>query len=196
MRRTWLALLFALALTLAACATDEPEDAADEPGDDDTAQDDEAADDDDAEMDESGDDDGEAADGEPTVMVADTSLGEALVDSEGMTLYVFDNDEPGVSVCYDDCAANWPPLLAEEPVAGDGADDGLLGTTERDDGTVQVTYGDRPLYYWAGDSAPGDVNGQGVSDIWWVVAPDGSAITDATGAEDTETENASNPYGY
>lgn len=116
-----------------------------------------------------------------TVAVADSDLGEILVDGEGATLYVFDNDTDGTSTCYDDCASNWPPLTGEA-TAGEGVDESLLGTTERDDGTVQVTYADSPLYYFAGDQAAGDVNGQGVGDVWWVVGPDGEAIQEAATA--------------
>lgn len=112
------------------------------------------------------------------IQTADSPLGTILVDSEGMTLYMFDNDSDGESVCYDDCAANWPPL--EGPVeAGDGVDASLLGTTERTDGTMQVTYAGMPLYYFAADQAAGDTNGQGVGDVWWVVQPDGTPVTEA-----------------
>lgn len=122
-----------------------------------------------------------AEDGTVTVEVADTDLGQILVDGEGMTLYVFDNDSGGESSCTGDCANTWPPLTAEVS-AGDDVDDSLLGTTEREDGTAQVTYDDQPLYYFAGDEAAGDTNGQGVGGIWWVVGPDGQKIT---GEEDS-----------
>lgn len=113
----------------------------------------------------------------PTVEVADSSLGEILVDAEGLSLYMFDPDEQGESTCYEDCEAAWPPLLVEgDPVAGDNVDESLLGTTEREDGTSQVTYNDWPLYYWARDEAAGDVTGQAVNDVWWVVGPDGEPI--------------------
>jgi predicted lipoprotein with Yx(FWY)xxD motif len=112
------------------------------------------------------------------VGLADTSLGSVLVDGSGMTLYAFLNDTAGSSTCYDQCADNWPALLGEA-VAGTGLDSALFGTTERTDGTVQVVYGDWPLYYFAGDSAAGDVNGQDVGDVWYVVGADGNVITDA-----------------
>lgn len=121
--------------------------------------------------------------GGTVVAVSSTDLGEILVDGEGRTLYVFDADTDTTSTCYDDCASNWPAL--EGPAtAGEGIDEALLSTTDRDDGTVQVTYNDRPLYLFAGDAAPGDTNGQGVGDAWWVVAPDGSAIEGAASADD------------
>lgn len=111
-----------------------------------------------------------------TVAVASSDLGDILVDADGMTLYVFDNDSEGVSACTDDCLANWPPLVAEDPVAGDGVD-ATLATFEREDtGDQQVTANGHPLYYWAGDSEPGDVSGHGVGDVWWATTPAGEAV--------------------
>jgi len=100
-------------------------------------------------------------------------LGNFLVDSAGMTLYRFNLDEPGASNCVDQCAVNWPPLLVEEGrvPTGNAGVVGQLGTIERDDGTIQVTYQGMPLYYWVDDAAPGDTNGQGVNDVWFVVPP-------------------------
>ena len=111
-----------------------------------------------------------------TLDVAETSLGEVITDGEGMTLYMFDPDEQGPSTCYDDCATAWPPLLVDEPNVGENLDDAMLGTVERDDGAMQVTYNDWPLYRWQGDAAAGDATGQGVNDVWWVVGPDGEPM--------------------
>lgn len=111
----------------------------------------------------------------PTVQVAASGLGDILVDGEGNTLYLFMPDDAGPSVCTDACAEAWPPLIGE-PAAGDGIDAALLGTAERPDGTVQATYNSWPLYHFANDQAPGDTNGQGVNDIWWVISPTGEAI--------------------
>ena len=118
------------------------------------------------------------------ISVESTDLGDILVDGEGKTLYVFDNDTDENSTCYDDCEANWPPLT-EEVEAGEGVDASLLSTSEREDGSAQVTYAGRPLYYFAADQAPGDTNGQGIGDVWWVVGPDGEAIEGAAGGEAT-----------
>jgi predicted lipoprotein with Yx(FWY)xxD motif len=125
-----------------------------------------------------------AATGEDAdVAVAETDLGEVLVDAEGNTLYMFDNDSGGTSSCEGGCAEQWPPLETEgEPAAGEGADAALLGTTDRSDGTTQVTYDGLPLYTYAPDGGPGDTTGQGVGDVWWVVAPDGEPVRDAEGA--------------
>jgi predicted lipoprotein with Yx(FWY)xxD motif len=112
-----------------------------------------------------------------TVQAEDSDLGEIVVDAEGKTLYVFLADEGGASTCYEDCEASWPPLTVDaEPVPGEGIEASLLGTTERDDGSLQVTLDGQPLYYFAADETADDVNGQGVGDVWFVVAPDGAPI--------------------
>ncbi len=116
-----------------------------------------------------------ASDPAPALTVADSSLGEIVVDADGTTLYLFAPDARGESTCYDQCEQNWPPLVGEVQ-AGDGIDASLLGTTTRTDGSVQVTYAGWPLYFFAADAAAGDTNGQGLNDVWWVVAPDGTAI--------------------
>ena len=113
-----------------------------------------------------------------TLEVAQTDLGQILVDGKGMTLYVYTNDSPGTSTCEGDCLVAWPPLKGT-PTAGQGIDSSMLGTTRRSDGTVQAMYDDRPLYYWQNDSAPGDTTGQNVGGVWFVVGPDGRPITTA-----------------
>ncbi len=114
----------------------------------------------------------------PTVSVGgNEELGSFLVGPDGMTLYLFTNDAPGVSNCYDECAVRWPPLLipeGQQPTAGEGVT-GKLGVIERQDGTYQVTYNDMPLYYWIRDVAPGDATGQNVGGVWFVVPPEGAS---------------------
>lgn len=91
-------------------------------------------------------------------------LGMVLVDSNGMTLYDFHKDKGGTSSCYGPCAEAWPPMLTEgEPSVGNGASSSKLGTTERKDGTMQVTYAGHPLYTFVEDKKPGEVNGNDVS---------------------------------
>ncbi|MBZ0286365.1 MAG: hypothetical protein K8I30_02030, partial [Anaerolineae bacterium] len=107
-------------------------------------------------------------------MLPNADLGPILTGPTGMTLYTFDNDEPGTSNCYDQCATNWPPLTvksADDLVAGVNLP-GTWGTTERTDGALQVTYNDWPLYYWKDDKVIGDATGDGVGDVWHVVAPE------------------------
>jgi predicted lipoprotein with Yx(FWY)xxD motif len=112
-----------------------------------------------------------------TVRIRDhPDLGEILVGPDGRTLYMFDRDTRGEgnSTCSGGCAGAWAPLIVDgEPTAGDGVTVDL-STFERDDGTTQVAAGGWPLYYYADDEAPGDVNGQGVGDVWWVLGPGGT----------------------
>ena len=114
----------------------------------------------------------------------DASLGSFLVDDKGMTLYLFTKDTPNTSNCYDKCATSWPPLLTTgNPVSSDGIDASKLGTTKRKDGAVQVTYNGWPLYYFAKDKAAGDVTGQDVGSVWFVVSPAGEKIESAQATE-------------
>ena len=126
-----------------------------------------------------GSDDG-AAQTESTLSTADSDLGEVVVDSSGRTVYAFDEDEPGSgeSACSADCLKKWPPVAAdpELELTADGVE-GELDTIRRDDGTLQVTLGGAPLYLFAGDGEAGDVTGQGVGGVWWVVGADGQKIT-------------------
>jgi predicted lipoprotein with Yx(FWY)xxD motif len=88
-----------------------------------------------------------------------------LTAKNGMTVYVFDKDVGGVPTCYDACAKQWPPFLAE---AGEKRGAGWA-TVRRKDGSVQWTYGNRPLYFYADDKKAGDANGNGVGRIWHIV---------------------------
>ncbi len=128
----------------------------------------------------------------PSVAVGDSSLGQILVGANGMSLYMFDKDEPNKSNCYEGCAVKWPPLLVnagEQPTAGEGVT-AKLGVTERTDGTYQVTANGWPLYYWFEDVNPGDVLGQAVGDVWWVLAPDGTIIRTVPAAAEATAEAA------
>ncbi|MDF4252676.1 hypothetical protein [Streptomyces sp. WMMB303] len=119
-----------------------------------------------------------------TVQVRSTDLGRILADGSGRTLYLFEADKSRKSTCEGSCAAAWPPVVVEgkdEPGAGDGAEKGLLGTTERKDGSRQVTYDGHPLYRYQGDDKPGDTAGQGLDQFgaeWFVLDPSGRKITD------------------
>ena len=107
-------------------------------------------------------------------------LGTILVDRSGRTQYLFTPDNRDVSSCGDACALFWPPLLTVgDPTAGEGVSGDQLGTTERDDGSTQVTYNGWPLYYFAFDNTPGEANGQDSSDAWYVVSTHGGPIQTA-----------------
>jgi predicted lipoprotein with Yx(FWY)xxD motif len=132
-----------------------------------------------------GNDTPDATDG-PAIETAETDLGTILVDADGRTLYMFAPDAQGPSTCEGDCIASWP-AMAGPANAGEGVDESLLGTAARaDDGSEQVTYGGWPLYYFAQDAAAGDVNGQGVNDVWYVIDPSGTPIGTSTGITSRE----------
>ncbi|GAB2526784.1 di-heme oxidoredictase family protein [Microbulbifer agarilyticus] len=86
----------------------------------------------------------------------------------GYALYVFDNDVDSSS-CYDSCASNWPPLLVTDGLASGASG---LGSVQRSDGNWQVTYNGRPLYFYAGDSAAAETNGDGIGGVWWLAVYD------------------------
>lgn len=125
-----------------------------------------------------------------TVAVASNDeLGDVLVDGSGMTLYLFTRDEGRESTCYGDCEANWPPLVVDgDPTAADGVS-AELGTTEREDGSTQVTAAGHPLYRFAGDEEPGETNGQDLGDVWYVVSPAGQKVEAGEGEHETEHED-------
>ena len=110
-----------------------------------------------------------------TVAVANSSLGDVLVDADGRTLYAFTKDQGDQSACSGECAANWPALTGTA-TAGTGAEAGLLSTATQANGSSQVTYDGKPLYYFAGDAKPGDTNGQGVGNVWFVLTADGQLV--------------------
>lgn len=110
------------------------------------------------------------------ITLGDSEFGRMLFDDRRQAIYIFENDRPDESVCYDDCAEAWPPVLTRgEPRAADGVRASLLGTTERRDGRRQVTYDGKPLYFYAHE-APGEVRCHNVDlngGFWWVVGRDG-----------------------
>ena len=108
---------------------------------------------------------GHAATGLTEVTVGSAKV---LADAKGMTLYTFDKDEGGKSACYDDCAVNWPPLIA----AADAVADAEYGLTDRTDGTKQWTHKQMPLYLWVKDAKPGDMTGDGVNGVWHTAKAD------------------------
>ena len=112
------------------------------------------------------------------IVVDDSEFGPMLFDSTGQAIYLFDVETSPDPQCYGDCATAWPPVLTDrKPVPGAGVDSGLLGTTERTDGTQQVTYDGHPLYF----SAHEGKNEVKCHDVflnggnWYVVEPSGDA---------------------
>jgi predicted lipoprotein with Yx(FWY)xxD motif len=115
------------------------------------------------------------------INIANTRLGQVLVDPTGLTVYLFLADSGATSACNSaSCVQYWPPVLTNGmPQAGPGVNASLLGTITRADGTVQVTYAGHPLYRFVSDKAAGDEAGQGVNAFgapWYVVSPSGAQI--------------------
>lgn len=112
-----------------------------------------------------------------SLATADTDLGTIVVDGTGMVVYQFDQDEQGSgsSTCTDQCAENWPAVPGSAAPELDGVT-GEVGTITGVDGQPQLTLDGWPLYYFVGDQEPGDTTGQGVNEVWWVLAPDGEVI--------------------
>ncbi|HJV08886.1 MAG TPA: hypothetical protein VJ653_04370 [Acidimicrobiales bacterium] len=108
-----------------------------------------------------------------TVKTASTSLGTVLVDSTGKTLYTWDRDTGPASTCVGNCAVTWPPLVLPSgtatPIPGAGVS--LLTAAARPDDAakLQVNWDNKPLYYYAADTAPGETKGDGVGGTWHVV---------------------------
>ena len=101
-----------------------------------------------------------------------TELGPYLVDAKGKSVYLFTQDmEVGKSACEGNCAANWPAVPAFASMLLPPGIPGTLGSLTRADGSAQLTYNDIPLYYYVKDDQPGDVYGQEVGDVWYVVTP-------------------------
>jgi len=133
-----------------------------------------------------------ASSGSATATVIESHHGSAapfLTNSSGRAVYLWAADSMNKSMCSGACAQAWPPVTSKGQVtAANGAKAADLGTITRSDGTKQVTYLGHPLYFFAGDSGPGQTNGQGSNSFgakWWLVAPAGTKITvadSATGA--------------
>jgi len=99
------------------------------------------------------------------------ALGNYLVDENGKTLYWFTKDSPGQSACSGDCLKAWPAFSAESIVVPSALNTADFGTITRADGTSQTTYKGYPLYYWVKDMKRGDVTGQNVGKVWFVIDP-------------------------
>jgi predicted lipoprotein with Yx(FWY)xxD motif len=120
------------------------------------------------------------AEARSTLTVRDSRFGRVLFDGKGFALYAFTRDPKGKSACRGACAAAWPPyLVAKAARPGAGTRARLLGTTRRADGRLQVTYADRPLYYYVGERSPGQILCQNVEEfggLWLVARPNGTLV--------------------
>jgi predicted lipoprotein with Yx(FWY)xxD motif len=133
-----------------------------------------------------------------TVGVANTGLGQVLVDSQGRTLYLFQKDSGTTSSCTGACATAWPPVMATgQPTAGSGANAALLGTSARSDGGTQVTYNGHPVYLFSGDQKAGNTNGQGVNAFgasWFALTSAGNQVTAPASSGSTSSSGGGGGY--
>ena len=109
---------------------------------------------------------------------ASSSKGNIVVDGKGMSVYYFTKDvkDSGKSNCLGDCLVKWPPVIAATGTPKVEGVTGTVGTIDTPDGKKQVTVNGMPVYLWQKDKAPGDITGQGVGNVWYLVGPDGTMI--------------------
>ena len=114
------------------------------------------------------------------VALRTTGIGAVLVDSQGRTVYLFEKDRNGLSMCNSACVKFWPRLTSHgSPHAGKGVHQSLLGLTRARSGVGQVTYAGHPLYTFVGDKRPGQTSGEGLDNFgaeWYAVGPNGHKV--------------------
>ena len=107
-------------------------------------------------------------------LMTSTTTGNYLVASNGMTLYEYAKDANGVSNCVATCTSIWPPLIvgpSDSISATSSGVTGVISTINRADGTMQVTYNGKPLYFYSKDNASGDILGKNIGGVWSVAKP-------------------------
>ena len=112
---------------------------------------------------------------------ATSSAGQIVVDGKGMSVYFFTNDvkDSGKSACVDACVAMWPAVTTSSATPSVEGVSGTVGTITTADGKKQVTVNGLPVYNFVNDKAPGDILGQGVKGVWYLVSPAGEMIKGA-----------------
>ena len=114
-----------------------------------------------------------------SIKTASTSKGTVLTNADGRTLYWFAKDTAGTSNCTGSCATYWPPVMGTAVAAAGASLPHGFGTIKRANGQTQATYDGHPLYTYAGDTAPGEINGNGINasgGLWWAVTPSGAEL--------------------
>jgi predicted lipoprotein with Yx(FWY)xxD motif len=138
------------------------------------------------------------------ISLKQTSLGKALADANGRTLYLFAPDKPNVSTLSPAGRAVWPPFTASPlPKAAGGAVAARIGNATAAGGSTQISYNGHPLYYYVGDHKPGQTLGQGLNEFggrWYALSAAGAGITSApksVAAPPASTSSGSgSSYGY
>jgi predicted lipoprotein with Yx(FWY)xxD motif len=141
----------------------------------------------------------QAAAGITLSAATNATLGQFVTGANGMSLYIFTKDTGTTSACSGQCADNWPALSVtalSDVTAGAGVT-GALGTITGADGKLQVTLAGHPLYYFKGDTAAGDINGQGLNGVWYLAGVDGSLVgASGTAATPAASKGCSGPACY
>jgi predicted lipoprotein with Yx(FWY)xxD motif len=135
------------------------------------------------------------------VTLRKTALGSVLADARGQTLYLFERDHNGLSMCNTACVAYWPPLVSHgAPRAGTGVKQSLLTLDRAHNGVRQVLYSGHPLYTFVGDKRAGQTAGEGLNNFgaeWYTVAASGQKV-EASGSPNGSTSGVGPSYsgGY
>jgi predicted lipoprotein with Yx(FWY)xxD motif len=133
------------------------------------------------------------------IMTASTSKGTVLTDAQGRTIYWFAIDTPTKSNCSGTCATYWPPVTGTPSAAASASLPGKWGTITRADGTTQATYDGHPLYLYKGDTAAGQVGGNGLNisgGLWWAMTPSGAKLAAAQQSSPSPSTSSGGGYGY
>ena len=139
----------------------------------------------------------DAGAGTVAIKTESTSKGTVLTNAGGLTLYWFAKDTPSQSNCNGSCATYWPPVIATGATASTSLPHGF-GTIKRADGQTQLTYDGHPLYTYTGDTAAGQVNGNGLNAsgaLWWAVTPSGADLGSAAAPAASPTSSSSGGSG-
>ena len=140
-----------------------------------------------------------AAAGSVVISTRSTSHGTVLVNAKGRTLYWFAIDTPTTSKCTGSCATYWPPVIGKPTAAAGMSLAHALGSITRSNGQIQATYDGHPLYTYIGDTAAGDVKGNGKNlsgGLWWAATPSGAKLTTAAAKPSSSASSSSGGYGY
>jgi predicted lipoprotein with Yx(FWY)xxD motif len=140
-----------------------------------------------------------AASAQTVITTRSGPAGTYLTNGSGRAVYLFAADSMNKSTCSGACTSAWPPVPASgSPTASGSAKSSDLGTITRSDGTKQVTYMGHPLYFYAGDSGPGQTNGQGINHFgakWWLVGASGAPLTGSASGSPGSASPSSGGYG-
>ena len=119
--------------------------------------------------------------GAAELKTASSGAGQIVVDAKGMSIYFFTKDvkDSGTSACTGACITAWPPVLTESDSPAVEGVTGTVGTIATPEGKKQVTVNGLPVYYYVQDKAAGDITGQGVNDVWYLVSPAGEMVKTA-----------------